>query len=370
VYMDEFAWALDQRFAGQNIFGTTPSTQPVFAEFDNQPELWNSTHLEVQGATAVTSDQYIQKTVALAQALKAQFPNLVVFGPVNYGFEGLYSWQGELAATPSGNNWFPDKYLTAIKAASTAFGKPLVDVYDFHWYSEATDGSGNRVINLPGPTLTPGQVDAIVQSPRSLWDATYTENSWITQYVLGGPIQILGRLQSRIAAENPGMKIAITDYSNGGGLHIAGTVAQADNLGIFGAQGLFAANLSTSVASQPYVLAGFRAFRDFDGANANFGDVSMGAVSSNVQSVSAYASEDSTHPGRTVLVFINRSTASQIVSVTGATLTGTAHLYQIDAASAASQTTLAPVAVGTQPLAAGPLALTLPALSVTTVDVH
>ena len=30
------------------------------------------------------------------------------------------------------------------------------------------------------------------------------------------------------------MKLAITEYDNGGGLHIAGTIAQADNLGVFG----------------------------------------------------------------------------------------------------------------------------------------
>jgi hypothetical protein len=33
-----------------------------------------------------------------------------------------------------------------------------------------------------------------------------------------------------------------TEYNNGGGEHIAG-IAQADNLGIFGAQGVFAAAL-------------------------------------------------------------------------------------------------------------------------------
>jgi hypothetical protein len=175
----------------------------------------------------------------------------MIFGPVHYGFEGIYNWQGELSATPSGNNWFPDKYLPAIKTASTTYGKPLVDVYDFHWYSEATDGT-TRVTNLSGPTLTAAQVQAIVQSPRSLWDTTYSENSWITNSVLGGPIYILGRLQAKIAAENPGMKLSITEYNNGGGLHIAGTIAQADNLGIFGAQNLFAANLwpLTSAQSQ------------------------------------------------------------------------------------------------------------------------
>ena len=38
-------------------------------------------------------------------------------------------------------------------------GKPLIDVYDFHWYSEATDGS-TRITNLTGSTLTDAQVQA------------------------------------------------------------------------------------------------------------------------------------------------------------------------------------------------------------------
>jgi len=368
--MDEFLWALDQKFSGESIFGSNPTTHPVFVQLDNEPELWNSTHLEVQGPNPVTSDNYIAKTLALTQALKDQFPDVLIFGPVHYGFEGIYNWQGELSATPTGNNWFPDKYLPAIKTASTTYGRPLVDVYDFHWYSEATDGSGNRVINLPGPTLTDAQVQAIVQSPRSLWDTTYTENSWITADVLAGPIYILGRLQSRIAAENPGMKISITEYNNGGSQHIAGTIAQADNLGIFGAQGLFAANLWPLSDTEDYTLAGFRAFRDFDGANSSFGDTSVQATSSNVQSVAVYASTDSTSPGRVVFVAINRSTSSQVTAITGLPLSGTAHLYQMTAATAQGQSPIVPVAAGTVPASGSSITLTLPALSVTTIDIH
>jgi hypothetical protein len=173
VYMDEFLWALDQKLPG--IFGASPSL-PTFVSLDNEPELWNSTHLEVQGHNAISSDSYISKTIALTKALKDQFPNLVIFGPVHYGFGGIYNWQGELTATPDGTTWFPDKYLPAIKSASSAYGKPLVDVYDFHWYSEATDGT-TRVTNLTSANLTDTQVQAIAQSPRSLWDPTFKENS-------------------------------------------------------------------------------------------------------------------------------------------------------------------------------------------------
>jgi fibronectin type 3 domain-containing protein len=369
VYMDEFIWAVNQKFPGQGIFGTSPSTQRVFAQLDNEPELWNSTHLEVQGKTAVTSDAYIAKTISLATALKIQFPNLVVFGPVHYGFYGMYAWNGELAATPSGNNWFPDKYLPALKSASAAFGKPLVDVYDFHWYSEATDGSGNRVTTLNGPTLTDAQVQAIVQSPRSLWDTTYEENSWIIG-ALGQGIYLLPRLQAKIAAENPGMKISITEYNNGGAQHIAGTIAQADNLGVFGEWGLFAANLWPLVTNEPYILAGFRAFRDFDGANHNFGDTSVQATSSNTGNVAVYVSTDTTRPGRVVMVAINRSNSAQTTAITGQPLSGIAHFFQMTAATAGAQSTVQPVASGTQAVSGSSFTVTLPSLSVTTIDFY
>jgi fibronectin type 3 domain-containing protein len=373
VYMDEFAWALDQKFPGQGIFGAaaglpgiTPA-HPTFISLDNEPDLWNSTHEEVQGSTNISSDNYIAKTATLSKALKDQFPNVVIFGPVNYGFNGIYSWQGEASAGFSSSFWFADKYLAGIKTASTAYGKPLVNVYDFHWYSEATDGT-TRVINMNGTSLTDAQVQAIVQSPRSLWDTTFKENSWITNSVLGGPIYILRRLQAKIDAANPGMKIAITEYENGGFNHIAGTIAQADNLGVFGSEGVFAANFWPPGGTYSYALAGFRAFRGFDGASANFGDTSLQTSSSSVKDVVVYASSDSATPGRFVFVAINRSNATKVTAINGQSLNGTAHLYQMTAASGAGQTVVQPVSIGTMPVSGSSLTITLPAYSVTTID--
>ena len=96
----------------------------------------------------------------------------------------------------------------------------------------------------------------------------------------------------------------------------------------------------------------------------------MQSTSSNVQNVTVYASKDSTHANRVVMVAINRSSASQIVAINGAPLSGTAHIYHITAATAQGQTPVAPVAVGTMPVSGPSLTLTLPAYSVTTIDVH
>jgi hypothetical protein len=370
VYMDEFLWTLDQRFKNQNIFGTHPSTEPVFVSLDNEPELWNTTHLEIQGKSAVAVDSYITRSIALATALKRQFPNLVILGPAHFGFMGIYNWLGQMNASPPGHDWFADRYLTALRAAAAAFGRPLVDVYDFHWYPEATDSSGARVTTLMGGSLTDDQVQAIVQSPRSLWDRSYKERSWITKDVLGQPLYILDRLQGKIDAENPGMKIAITEYDNGGAQHIAGTIAEADDLGVFGEYGVFAATLWPLAPKEPYTLAGFRAYRDFDGAHHHFGDISVAASSSSTADVSAYVSIDSSRSGRVVMVVINRSTRDQVTLITGQPLSGVAHLFRMTARTAANQGPIRPVAAGEQPVSGTSMTLTLPALSVTTADIY
>ena len=222
--------------------------------------------------------------------------------------------------------------------------------------------------------LTDAQVQLIVQSPRNLWDPTFMDsgnsNPWINQELGNAPINILGRLQAKIDSEFPGMKLAITEYESGGWNHVAGTIAQADNLGIYGSKGVFAATFWPPNGTYPYALAGFRAFRGFDGANANFGDTSLEATSSKVENVVVYASLDSTTQGRVVLVAINRSTSSQVTAINGQALSGTATMYQMTATTAQGQNPVRPVPIGQTPVSGLTLTLTLPALSVTTIDIQ
>jgi hypothetical protein len=89
-----------------------------------------------------------------------------------------------------------------------------------------------------------------------------------------------------------------------------------------------------------------------------------------VQNVVVYASSDSSTPGRIVFVAINRSTASQVTAIQGQQLSGTAKIFQVTAASAQGQNPVAPVAIGTMPVSGSSLTLTLPALSVTTIEVN
>lgn len=367
VYMDEYVWALNQKIPG--IFSST-TTLPTFVSLDNEPDLWSETHSEIQTTTPPTSNSYIAKTISLTQALKDQFPDMVTFGPVNYGFLGMYNWQEESGFTS--DYWFADKYLSSLKTASDSYGRRLVDVYDFHWYPEARSSDGSRVTGLTGTNLTADQVQAIVQAPRSYWDSTYTENSWIAR-TLDAPINILGRLNSKINSNFPGTKIALTEYETGGDNHIAGAIAQADTLGIFGSQGVFAANWWRESETYPYIMGAFSVYRGFNGSNANFGDVSLRTTSSQIQDVAVYASTDSQRAGRVVFVAINRSTSSKTVALNGQTLSGTARVYRITAESGAAQISagspVAPVYVGEVPVSGSSWTVTLPPLSVSTIEV-
>ena len=374
VFMDEFVWAMDQKFPGAGIFGGSTAT-PTFVDLDNEPELWNTTHLEVQGPNRIAPATYITNTITLAKALKNQFPNMIIFGPVHYGFLGIYNWQSTITnTTPTGMNWFPDEYLQALASASATFGRPLVDVYDFHWYPEDYDANSLRVTSMTSSTLTDAQMQLVVQAPRNLWDPTFTDpgnsNPWVNSVLGNTPIQMLPRLQAKISSEFPSMKLSISEYEAGAFNNIAGTVAQADELGVFATQGLFAASFWPPGGTFDYSMAGFRAYRNFDGANSNFGDTLLQSTSSNVQNVVVYASKDSTRPGRVVFVAINRANTSQITAINGAPLSGTAHMFQITATTAAAASPITPVAIGQTAVSGSSLTLTLPAYSVTTIDVH
>jgi hypothetical protein len=70
------------------------------------------------------------------------------------------------------------------------------------------------------------------------------------------------------------------------------------------------------------------------------------------------------------MVAINRATSDQVTAITGQPLSGAAHLFRITAATAVKQHAIQPVPVGVTPVSGSALTLTLPALSVTTVDIY
>ena len=114
-------------------------------------------------------------------------PRSKVLGPVNYGCEGFVNLQN---ATDAGGRrqlprLLPDPDGDGRRPST---GQRLIDDLDVHWYPEATGGGHRITDDASGDGAA--EIAAREQAPRSLWDPTYTENSWITNDVLHGPIDL------------------------------------------------------------------------------------------------------------------------------------------------------------------------------------
>jgi len=346
VYQDEFVWSLRQRLA---------NNKPVWYSLDNEPDLWWHTHPRIRPNIPSYVD-FLALSKDYASAIKRVEPNSLVFGAVNYGWSGFQEFQN---APDKSKGFFLDYYLQEMKKAHDASGTRLLDVMDVHWYPEVYV-NGRRIVQ---DDLDTSMYAARMQAPRSLWDPTYDEGSWVSQWGTGGPIKLLRFLKTKIDTHYPGTKLAITEWNYGGGANITGGVAAADVLGIFGREGLFAASHWNMRNDERYVYAAFKMFRDFDGNGAKFGDTSVMATTSDVAKVTAYASTHTDLKGSVTLVLINKQSGSQSVSVKVA---GTSKLKPT--LMARLQSGLAAPVSATPPAISGDtVTVTLPATSVTTI---
>lgn len=352
VSQDEFVSWLEGQFPGAH----TDPTREIFYSLDNEPDLWSSTHSEMH-PTPVTYAELLSLSTTYSTMIKRVAPNATVFGGVNYGFNGYVNLQN---ATDSAGRDFIEFFLDGMRSASTTAGHRLLDVLDLHWYPEAT-GNG---VNVGSDDTSAAVVAARVQAPRSLWDPTYVETSWISSYLGNQPIKLLPSLKAKIAARYPGTKLSFSEYYFGGGSQISGGVAQAEALGIFGREEVFAAALWPMSTNTTYIDAAFRMFRDFDGAGSAFGDTSVQATSTDVANASVYASVDASNPSRMVLVVVNKAGAAKSTSIS------VSHSVALSHAKVYALTAASPVPVhGTDLVATQPgsFTLTLPAMSVTTL---
>lgn len=351
VAQDEFVSFLEGAFPNAHA----DPAREVFYSLDNEPDLWSGTHVAIH-PSPVTYTELLTRSVATSAALKAVAPSARVFGFVSYGFAGFVNLQ---SAPDGAGRDFTEFFLDGMRTASASRGTRLLDVLDLHWYPEATGGG----VRITGEETSAAVVAARVQAPRSLWDPTYTETSWITQYT-GGPLALISSMKAKIAAHYPGTGLAFTEYCYGGSGHISGAVAQADVLGIFGREGIFAAALWPLATNNNYLSAAFAMFRSYDGVGGSFGDTSVQATNSDTVNTSVYASIDSASPNRMVLVLINKATTakSAALTVSHAVAFTRAEVYQLTSASPTPQRGT-DVVLGQ----ANALRYTMPAMSVTTL---
>jgi Glycoside hydrolase family 44 len=314
VYQDEFVRWIDSTFPSTR----GDSTRPIFFSLDNEPDIWHATHRAIMsdtngGPRKQTYDGFSNTSIAFARAIKRARPQSLIFGPAVATYAGVMTLGQHPKSDPTyGRAPFFEIYLDRMQDAERQRGQRLLDVLDLHWYPAAYT-SGGEITNdwAKQDSIT---IQARVQAPRSLWDSTYDEKSWVSQ-VTGGPIALIPRLRAMIDGHYRGTQLAISEYYFGRGGDISGGLAQADVLGIFGREGLFAATFWPQAAvgsydnsgerAYAYVFGAFRLFRDYDGLGHTFGERGLGAHSSDPARASVYASWRV--DGRKVLVVINKT---------------------------------------------------------------
>jgi hypothetical protein len=297
VYEDEFVAYLK---------GHAPSGSRILFSLDNEPDLWASTHAEVH-PMAVTYAELWERNQRFSTAIKGAWPEAAVLGFVSYGWNGYVTLQN--APDAMGRD-FIEFYLDQAKAAEGSDGKRLIDYLDVHWYPEAKGGD----VRVTEQNNDAAVVAAREQAPRSLWDKDYSEESWIHD-VLKTPIGLVPRLRDKISGHYPGTRLAITEWNYGGGDHISGAVTVADVLGVFGREGVALATYWPLHDDETFAYAAFRAYRNYDGSGATFGDVGLNASTSDVQNVTVYASLHAATPERVVIVAINKALTDKTVAL-------------------------------------------------------
>jgi hypothetical protein len=263
VYQDEWVHELVQRF------GAAPNGVGYFA-IDNEPDLWSVTHTDVRPVQMSYSDM-LSNYEQYATAVKAQDPAALLLGPDVSGWTGYFyssldrgtdNFATHADRAAHGGEPFLSWWLGQVAQADRQRGSRSLDLLDLHFYPQAT--------GVFSGASDPATQALRIRSVRSLYDPSYTDESWINDQV-----DLIPRLKQWIAQKYPGTGIAITEYNWGGEKDASGAVALAEVLGTYGREGVSLATYWTYPPPDSPAGAAFRLYRNFDGKGATFGDVSL-----------------------------------------------------------------------------------------------
>jgi len=299
VYQDQWVHHLVERFGAGAV---------RFFAMDNEPDLWSTIHTDIH-PVRMGYDDMLANFEEYAGMVKQQDPGAQVLGPdvsgwVSYFYSDLDPGGDRFAThadrTSHGNQEFLPWWLHQVARADAARGVRTLDLLDVHYYPQAT--------GVYSAASDPATRALRIRSVRSLYDPSYTDESWI-----GTDVELIPRLQGWIAQGYPHTGLAITEYNWGGEQDASGAVALAEVLGTFGRTGVDLASYWTYPPVDSPAGAAFRLYRNYDGHGATFGDRSLPVTSTDPR-VAAFAARHS-DSGEVDVVLANESQADP-VSVT------------------------------------------------------
>ncbi|MDQ6671973.1 MAG: glycoside hydrolase family 44 protein [Chloroflexota bacterium] len=353
VFQDEWVHHLVERF------GPAASGGVAYYAIDNEPDLWSETHTDVHPVQP-SYDDMLGTFLEYAQAVKDVDPGAQVLGPTVSGWSGYFysardrgddNFRTHADRRAHADMPFLAWWLDQLRQHDESTGRRTLDLLDVHYYPQAkgvfagaTDDSTNRLR---------------LRSTRSLWDPSYTDESWI-----GDNVSLIPRLRDWVDRYYPGTRLAITEWNWGADQTMNGALAIADVLGIFGREGVdLAAYWTSPPPDSPGALA-FSMYTNYDGKGHRFGDRALVAFSDDPDDVGVYASTEMSTGDLIVIVVNRRSDVSlqSVLRVDGLVGSAGAQLYQY-AASRLSAIEHLPAL----PVSDGQVAISLPTESISLI---
>ena len=312
VYMDEYV-----NYIVQTLGDSSTSAGMQGYSLDNEPVLWNDTHPLLHGEE-VSNSELISKSIELASVVKSIDPKAEVFGPAFWGMLPCINGSNtenytdpDWEAVKGNYTWYLDYYLDQMAQAEKESGTRLLDVVDIHYYSQDCSTDATRV-----------------QAARSLYDASYVENSWLQPY-FGQYFPFIPKIQESIDKYYPGTKIAISEYNLADisneketGKLPSAAIAEADALGCFADNGVYFATYWGTLSNCPYVASAINLYTNYDGNGAAFGDTLVEASTEDLSLAYAYAAIDAGDDSTVTTVISNKSadqTQNAVISLEGST---------------------------------------------------
>jgi hypothetical protein len=323
VYQDEWvAYLRSQRPAG--------ALPPIYA-MDNEPDLWaDDTHVDVH-PVRLGYDTELTNFLTYARAVKHADPEGLVAGPESWGVtayldspldEGGDGYKTAADKAAHGGVPWLEWFLKAVSDDDKAQGSRSLDILDVHYYPQTGVYYSDN---------SPDNQEKRVQAPRSLWDVTYTEPSWVARTEWPN-LALIRRLQRLVEQYYPGTKVGISEWNFGGEDDISGAIAIADSLGIFGRENVYFASCWCLPAQGSPAGWAFRLYRNYDGNGGTFGTESLAVDSNNTSEFSTYAAANEDGKQVTVLL-INKSltrNAGVKIAIPGFTPGANSMIYSYD----------------------------------------
>ena len=318
---------------------------PTFIAMDNEPDLWGSTHYDIH-PDCPTYEEILATYLSYASAIRAVAPEAKLMGPVMCCW--FTYWNTAPGPTDGGDKDFLAWFLAHLRDHDQQAGGRTLDVADVHYYPQSD------VYNDKDDPETNARR---LRSTRSLWDPTYTDESWINTQ-----IAFIPRMKDTIAKSYPGTPLGITEWNFGADGTMNGALAIADALGIFGREGVYTANYWRSPKIQSPGYFAFKMFGNYDDAGSSFTGTAV-ATTDPSNSVSSYAALDpaSKHL-KVVLINKDPAKAMDLHIDLGSFKAGSGSLFRYSSANASAieRGSLTTVGQGVD--------LSLPAYSITLLD--